>query len=177
MSVLFPARAVQCLCSRKALGWDLGAEQQAGGTVNYWGTAQGLCYSLGNDTQARSLMNSASLHKSCWKVPNVPAGQEPAAAVCWRTRCSAGELAQPPGSSQGRLIICLLEGKPRGDLFFPLSLGLTWTLAPWCWFFLGHLFAKKCNRGGRNLASWGVLGFCRCQRCSRSSTAVAASTK
>lgn len=110
-----------------------------------WGIAQGLCCSLGNNTQASSLMNSGSLHKSCWKVLSVPAGLEPLAAPCAGAQCSAREVAQPMGDSwEARYLPPGGEAEggfalptwPEFDLDFDCSCSLVL-------FFLGPFFFKE----------------------------------
>lgn len=71
--------------------------------------SRGLCCSLGNHTQANSLMNSGSSHKSCWEVQGVPAAPEPLAAVCWRG-CCAARVTQPTQGSQGGSLLSSWRG-------------------------------------------------------------------
>lgn len=92
-----------------------------------------LCCSLGNHTQANGLMNSGSLHKSCWEVQSVPAAPEPLAALFAGEAAvlqrSLSSLRAPRGAR------CLPPGGQAKRVFtFP-----TWTLiARWCWFFLAR---------------------------------------
>lgn len=106
--------------------------------------SRGLCCSLGNHTQARDLMNSGSLRKSCWEVQSVPVAPEPLTALF------AGEAAVPQRSLSPRRA-------PRGARYFPpggetkrVFSFPTWTLiARWCWFFL-----SQSNAGGVGAAGF-----------------------
>lgn len=113
-SGLVPTQAEHPLCSGKASG---GAGQELQAAVR----SRGLCCSLGNHTQANSLMNSGSLHKSCWEVQSVPAAPEPLSALFAGEAAVPHRSPSPPRAPRG-LITLLLEGRLKGYLLFPLGL-------------------------------------------------------
>lgn len=80
--------------------------------------SRGLCCSLGNHTQANSLMNSGSLHQSCWEVWSVPAAAEPLTALF----AAVPQRSLSHRGLPGGVVSCLLEGRLRGYLLFPLGL-------------------------------------------------------
>ena len=139
-------------CSGKASCWDwLGprSKLEAAGTrelLEELGIVQGLCWSLGNNTQASGLMNSGSLHKSCWKVLSIRAGLEPLAAslLClledtvqrWGGRSAHGWLSGeacylPPG------------GEAKAGFAFPAWPGFDLDTCSLLLFFLGSSFCKE----------------------------------